>query len=118
MQRADAVLGRVGLADKVHVKPRDLSGGQQQRVAIARALIHAPALLVCDEPTSALDHNTGQEIMQLLRSIVTEAGNTLIVVTHDSRIFAYADRVARMDDGRIVETIGRDGMDAFLRSHS
>ncbi|MEN9986037.1 MAG: hypothetical protein RI925_1539, partial [Pseudomonadota bacterium] len=76
--------------------------GQQQRVAIARALIHQPRLLVCDEPTSALDHDTGQQIMQLLRKMATGPERALIVVTHDARIFPFADRMAQMDDGQVV----------------
>jgi putative ABC transport system ATP-binding protein len=82
--------------------PNKLSGGQQQRVAIARALIHQPKLVVCDEPTAALDHDTGQRVMRLLREIALKGNRSLIVVTHDARIFHYADRIARMDDGRIV----------------
>ena len=102
LRRADAGLDRVGLGDRTQGRPRDLSGGQQQRVAIARALIHSPDLLVCDEPTSALDHTTGQTIMDLLKEISTSQGCVVIVVTHESRIFHYADRIAEMDDGRIV----------------
>jgi putative ABC transport system ATP-binding protein len=95
-------LDRVGLGDRCEDLPTRLSGGQQQRVAIARALVHRPRLVVCDEPTSALDHDTGQRIMETMREIVRDEGTTLLIVTHDSRILAYADHVARMDDGRIV----------------
>jgi putative ABC transport system ATP-binding protein len=79
-----------------------LSGGEQQRVAIARALVHGPRLVVCDEPTSALDHDTGRRIMTLMRDIVRDRGTTLLIVTHDNRIFPFADRIARMDDGKIL----------------
>jgi putative ABC transport system ATP-binding protein len=99
---AKALLGKMGMADRVNNLPGQLSGGQQQRVAIARALIHRPQLLVCDEPTSALDHKTGHAILELLRSIAIEGDRAVIIVTHDSRIFEFADTMARMDDGRIV----------------
>jgi putative ABC transport system ATP-binding protein len=100
--RAKEVLVRVGLEDKLAVLPADLSGGQQQRVAIARALVHSPKLIVCDEPTSALDADTGRLVMEILRQTALSADRALIIVTHDSRIFNFADRIARMDDGRIV----------------
>ncbi|WP_243361010.1 ABC transporter ATP-binding protein [Fundidesulfovibrio terrae] len=103
---AAARLEEVGLSGRENSLPRDLSGGQQQRVAIARALVHEPRLVVCDEPTSALDHTTGKVVMDLLRSLATTGGRSLVIVTHDSRIFEYADHMAHMDDGRIdrVET--------------
>ncbi|MFZ1430412.1 MAG: ABC transporter ATP-binding protein [Geminicoccaceae bacterium] len=101
-EAAKKTLAAVGLAGHVGQMPRELSGGQQQRVAIARAIVHRPRLLVCDEPTSALDHKTGQEIMELLRGLAREHGCTLLVVTHDQRIYGFADRIAEMDDGRIV----------------
>ncbi len=72
-------------------------------MAIARALVHDPKLIVCDEPTSSLDHETGHAMMATIREIVKSPGRTVIVVTHDARIFEFADRIARMDDGRIVE---------------
>jgi putative ABC transport system ATP-binding protein len=78
-------------------------------VAIARALVHHPKLLVCDEPTSALDHATGQKVMELLRSIATGHDLSLVVVTHDQRIFEFADRIAEMDDGRIVRVSTGEG---------
>jgi putative ABC transport system ATP-binding protein len=102
LERAADMLNRVGLADRRHARPRQLSGGQQQRVAIGRALVHEPRLVVCDEPTSALDHETGHQIMQVLRSIAASGDRTLVVVTHDERIFEFADSIARMDDGRIT----------------
>ncbi len=70
-------------------------------MAVARAIVHAPQLVVCDEPTSALDHATGQRIVELLRAVATGEGRALIIVTHDNRIYQYADRIARMDDGRV-----------------
>jgi putative ABC transport system ATP-binding protein len=99
---AREMLVRVGLEDKLHVLPSQLSGGQQQRVAIARALVHGPKLIVCDEPTSALDADTGHVVMENLRQTALSEDRALVIVTHDSRIFNFADRIARMDDGRIV----------------
>ena len=99
---AEKALQSVGLDAHAAKLPAQLSGGQQQRVAMARAIVHRPRLVVCDEPTSALDHRTGQEIVQLLAQLAHEAGTILIIVTHDRRIFSLADRIAQMDDGRIV----------------
>ena len=100
--RAKEMLELVDLADKLHVLPSQLSGGQQQRVAIARSLVHSPKLIVCDEPTSALDADTGRLVMEVLRQTALSEDRSLIIVTHDNRIFNFADRIARMDDGRIV----------------
>ncbi|MBP7252035.1 MAG: ABC transporter ATP-binding protein [Alphaproteobacteria bacterium] len=102
LRRAQAILAEVGLGERTQAMPLQLSGGQQQRVAIARALVHEPQLIVCDEPTSALDHETGEQIMALMRKAVHERGATMVIVTHDNRIFPYADRIAKMDDGHIV----------------
>ena len=101
MRRAAAVLQRVGLGERLAHLPRELSGGQQQRVAVARALIGAPDLLLADEPTGNLDSKSGQEIAALLEELWRE-GRTLIVVTHDDRLAARAQRVVRMLDGRVV----------------
>ncbi len=103
--RAREVLGAMNLGSRLDALPGKLSGGQQQRVAIARALVHEPQLIVCDEPTSNLDHATGQNMMQLLRDIAKSPNRALIVVTHDPRIYGFADRIARMDDGKIVEIL-------------
>jgi len=97
------MLNAVNLADKADSKPSKLSGGQQQRVAIARALVHQPKLIICDEPTSSLDHQSGQVVMQLLKKITKEKGVSMIVVTHDNRIYEYADRIATMEDGKILK---------------
>ncbi|SFU50266.1 putative ABC transport system ATP-binding protein [Nitrosomonas eutropha] len=102
-RKANSILEQVGLGDRTTFLPSQLSGGQQQRVAIARALIHDPGLIVCDEPTSALDHETGHTVMQLLKNTVLQSNRALVIVTHDSRIFSFADRTAEMDDGRIVK---------------
>ena len=102
-RKANIVLEQVGLGDRVTSLPSQLSGGQQQRVAIARALVHSPRLIVCDEPTSSLDHETGHTVMELLKDVALHKDRTLVVVTHDSRIFNFADRIAEMDDGHIVK---------------
>src|SRR5439155_1187049 len=91
----------VGLADKVDALPAHLSGGQQQRVAIARALIHQPRLLVCDEPTAALDAHSGQTVMELIRRVAVQPDRGVIVVTHDSRVYKFGDRIVSMSDGLI-----------------
>ena len=105
LRRAREVLDAVGLDARTGALPAQLSGGQQQRVAIARALVHEPRLIVCDEPTSALDHETGQTVMELLRRVAQSPERALVVVTHDARIFGFADRIARMDDGRIESIV-------------
>ncbi|WP_287980355.1 ABC transporter ATP-binding protein [Sphingomonas sp.] len=101
-RRAGEALAAVDLADRAGHLPRQLSGGQQQRVAIARAIVHRPAVLLCDEPTSALDHDTGQQVMTVLRDQARAQGAALLVVSHDPRIEPFADRVIRMEDGRVV----------------
>jgi putative ABC transport system ATP-binding protein len=109
--RARAMLASVGLADKTEVLPAHLSGGQQQRVAIARALIHQPRLLVCDEPTAALDAHSGQTVMELIRRVAVQPNRGVIVVTHDSRVYRFGDRIVSMSDGRIdkIQTQKVDG---------
>jgi putative ABC transport system ATP-binding protein len=99
--QARELLDAVGMADRADAVPSELSGGQQQRVAIARALIHRPRLLVCDEPTAALDAALGQNVMELIRRVAVEPDRAVIVVTHDSRVFHFGDRIVRMNDGRI-----------------
>ena len=101
--RAREILDAVGLGTRIDRLPMQLSGGEQQRVAIARALVHTPRLVVCDEPTSNLDHETGISIMEVLRGLGRRGDRALVVVTHDPRIFQFADRIARMDDGKIIE---------------
>ena len=100
--KAAALLRDLGIGEKAGATPDLLSGGQQQRVAIARALIHDPDLIVCDEPTSFLDHETGAKIMELLRKIVTDRKKTLIIVSHDPRIAHFADRIVRLEDGKMI----------------
>ena len=107
-RRAREALAAVGMADRANERPAKLSGGQQQRVAIARALVHEPPLVICDEPTAALDATNGEIVLGLFRDVARTPGRAVIIVTHDNRIFSYADRIARMDDGRIVDIHGQD----------
>jgi putative ABC transport system ATP-binding protein len=100
-KKSRALLDKLGLAGRGNDRPTNLSGGQQQRVAIARALIHEPRLVICDEPTSALDKDTGAKIMELLREVGRQPDRCVIVVTHDNRVFKYADRMTEMEDGRV-----------------
>ena len=110
LEKAKEILEEVELSEKFTSPPNRLSGGQQQRVAIARALIHNPSLLVCDEPTSALDHMTGAKILDIMKRINKKFKSTFIIVTHDNRIFDYADRIAYMNDGHI-ERVSRNHED-------
>src|SRR5450631_2068501 len=116
--RGRDVLASVGLADRARNMPNQLSGGEQQRVALARALINHPAVLLADEPTGNLDTRTSHEIMEIIRRLNREQGVTVIVVTHESDIAAYADRVIIMRDGQIlsdahqVAVVTPDGADS------
>jgi putative ABC transport system ATP-binding protein len=103
-ERGMELLAAVGLADKAGGQPRNLSAGQCQRVALARALANDPELILADEPTASLDAANGQEVMQLLRRLTTEQGKTAVVVTHDQRIFGFADRVYWLENGRVADT--------------
>ena len=100
--KARSVLETLGMGPHADKLPRQLSGGQQQRVAIARAIVHEPALVVCDEPTAALDAETGRQVMDLLKDASRDPNRAVLVVTHDNRIFHYADRIVAMEDGRII----------------
>jgi putative ABC transport system ATP-binding protein len=102
--KAERALDAVGLAEKARALPRDLSGGQKQRVAIARALVGEPGIILADEPTASLDATSGRRVMDLLRRLATVDGRAVVIVTHDSRTFEYADRVVAIDDGRLRET--------------
>lgn len=108
---ARELLGRLGLEGQTKKMPSQLSGGQQQRVAIARALVHGPRLLICDEPTASLDAVSGHAVMELLRDVALEGHRSVIVVTHDNRIFGFADRISHMADGRITGVDNRDNGD-------
>jgi putative ABC transport system ATP-binding protein len=105
---AGRLLDQLGLGAHRNKLPRQLSGGQQQRVAIARALAHDPALVVCDEPTAALDAEAGRAVMDLLDEAAASPDRAVLVVTHDDRIYRYADRIIAMEDGRIIG----EGLDA------
>ena len=100
---ADTVLDEVGLADRKNNFPAQLSGGEQQRVSIARALAKNPKILLCDEPTGALDYKTGKQVLALLQATCRRQGRTVIVITHNSALAAMADRVIRINSGRVVD---------------
>jgi putative ABC transport system ATP-binding protein len=103
----EELLDRIGLADRRTHRPAELSGGQQQRVAIGRALVSKPTIVFADEPTGNLDSTTSGEILELLRSSVDTYGQTTVMVTHDARAAAIADRILFLDDGLIVKELGR-----------
>ena len=100
-ERAKAALERVGLGDKLRHKPNQLSGGQQQRVSIARALAGNPAVILADEPTGALDSHTSREVLGMLQQL-HDAGNTVVLITHDNSIAVQAQRIIRLEDGHVV----------------
>ncbi len=99
------VLDRVGLGDRARHRPRELSGGQQQRVAIARAMVTRPAVLLADEPTGALDSATSRDLLEMMRAMVVEQRQTLVMVTHDPTVAAAADEVLFLSDGRLVDRL-------------
>jgi putative ABC transport system ATP-binding protein len=106
---AKRLLVRVGLDDKLDRRPDELSGGQRQRVAIARAVAGSPPIILADEPTGALDAETGQLVTSLLRDLAKERNHTVVVVTHDNRIFHLADRIVEIEDGHIVRSTVQNG---------
>ena len=101
---AEETLAQVGLQGRLHNFPAQLSGGEQQRVSIARALAKNPRILLCDEPTGALDYQTGKNVLKLLQDTCRRTGKTVIVITHNQAICAMADRVIKMQSGKVVET--------------
>ena len=105
--RSEEVLGRVGLLERMNHRPTELSGGQQQRVAIARALAARPALILADEPTGNLDSRTGAEVMALFHEL-HDAGNTIVLITHDAKIAAQTPRAIHIHDGRVLEPATED----------
>jgi putative ABC transport system ATP-binding protein len=115
--RASELLTAVGLGNRLKSYPNQLSGGQQQRVAIARALVHQPRLLVCDEPTAALDAASGRTVMDLIRKVAVQPDRAVVVVTHDSRVYDFGDRIVSMADGRI-ESVQTKQAIAQQPSHS
>ncbi|MDO4531567.1 MAG: ABC transporter ATP-binding protein [Bacillota bacterium] len=115
-RRAKEALARVGLGDKTGHLPTQLSGGQQQRVSIARALAGTPTVILADEPTGALDSKTGREVLKMLQELHRE-GNTVVLITHDNGIAATADRVIRLDDGKVVYDGPATNPDAFVQAN-
>ena len=120
LDRSRAILDKVGLGTRWKERPNKLSGGEQQRVAIARALVHEPPLVICDEPTAALDARNGEIVLDLFRQVARSPERAVIIVTHDNRIFPYADRIARMDDGEIIEVSDQAHPQAphFIHEHA
>jgi len=112
IEEASEVLRSVKLGHRLNAFPTSLSGGEQQRVSIARALIAHPRLLLCDEPTASLDGETGAKLMETLRASALKQDRAILVVTHDTRIFSFADCIARMLDGRIVSVERKSGIPA------
>ena len=110
----DDLVKRMGLADRLHHRPAELSGGQQQRVAIARSLVSRPTVVFADEPTGNLDSNTGMEILELLRSATQEYGQTTVMVTHDPKAAAIANRILFLADGLIADELGKSDPSAIL----
>jgi putative ABC transport system ATP-binding protein len=108
LERARSLLSRLGLSRRTEALPSELSGGQQQRVALARALVHEPRLIICDEPTAALDHASGEAVMDLLAGNAVHPDRAVIVVTHDTRVFHYAQSIAHMDDGTIAQVTRKE----------
>jgi len=99
---AAALLKDVGLGDRLHHKPGELSGGEQQRVAVARALMQRPDLVMADEPTGNLDSHTGEALFALMRELNRSRGTTFVIVTHNEKLSAQADRIIHMEDGRVI----------------
>ncbi|MFN0025455.1 MAG: ABC transporter ATP-binding protein [Parvularculaceae bacterium] len=114
---AKVTLSGLGMGPHADKLPRQLSGGQQQRVAIARALIHNPAVIVCDEPTAALDADSGRQVMDLLKEASRDPSRAVLVVTHDNRIFHYADRIVSMEDGRIIRDVTQQTSESVPYAH-
>lgn len=102
LEKSKQILVNLDMQDQLDKFPNQISGGQQQRVAIARALINDPKIVFCDEPTSALDAKTGESVMNILKNIAKNSNRAAIVVTHDNRIFKFADRIIEMSDGKII----------------
>ncbi|MDN6620180.1 MAG: ABC transporter ATP-binding protein, partial [Corynebacterium variabile] len=110
----DEVTGRLGLTDRLSHRPAELSGGQQQRVACARALVSRPEIIFGDEPTGNLDSNSSAEVLAILRASVDRDGQTVVIVTHDAKAAAYADRILFLADGRIVEELRQPTVESIL----
>ena len=109
LKAAREYLSIVGLEDRAELPPVKLSGGEQQRVAIARAIVSGPDILILDEPTASLDGDTGRRILEFVKAQILNEHRCIVVVTHDARIFEYADRIIRMEDGKLVKIVNGDG---------
>ena len=116
-ERAKLALELVGLGDKLKHKPSQLSGGQQQRVSIARALVGEPAVILADEPTGALDSHTSREVLSMLQKL-HDAGNTVVLITHDNSIAVQAQRIIRLEDGRVVYDGDAHAPEAVVQPHA
>ncbi len=102
ISKSEAMLGAVGLQERMNYYPDNLSGGQKQRVAIARALVNRPPLVLADEPTAALDKQSGRDVVEIMQSLAKEQGTAILLVTHDNRILDIADRIVEMEDGLLT----------------
>jgi len=111
VRRAEEVLDLVGLLNHKKHKPTQLSGGQQQRVGVARALVVAPEIIFADEPTGNLDSNTSKEVLELMKKVVREKNQTLVMVTHDEKLASFADRIFQICDGKIIKIIDNRQLD-------
>jgi putative ABC transport system ATP-binding protein len=116
-KRAKELLEQVGLGAKCQAFPADLSGGQKQRVAIARALAGDPAIILADEPTAALDSHTGRNVMEMMSDLAHKRGRAVVIVTHDSRVLDFADRIVRIEDGAIARLSEAEPVPAGLLVH-
>ena len=117
-KRAHELLDQVGLAEKYGSFPADLSGGQKQRVAIARALAGDPGIILADEPTAALDSHTGRNVMEMMSDLAHRRGRAVVVVSHDSRVVSFADRIVKIEDGAVAEAPESETVPAELLTHN
>ncbi len=117
-KRAQELLDQVGLAGKYDSSPTDLSGGQKQRVAIARALAGDPGIILADEPTAALDSHTGRNVMEMMSDLAHRRGRAVVVVSHDSRVLSFADRIVKIEDGAIAKVPESETVPAELLTHN
>src|SRR5579863_3564807 len=117
-KRAQELLDQVGLGQKYVSFPGDLSGGQKQRVAIARALAGDPGIILADEPTAALDSHTGRNVMEMMSDLAHQRGRAVVIVTHDSRVLSFADRIVKIEDGAVAKAEESDIVPAELLAHN
>src|SRR6266852_6635990 len=117
-KRAKELVEQVGLGAKCGAFPADLSGGQKQRVAIARALAGDPAIILADEPTAALDSHTGRNVMEMMRELAHKRGRAVVIVTHDSRVLNFADRIVKIEDGAIAQPLEVETVPAGMLVHN